>query len=457
MKYKFDNFIALLKSKIKPYLVTDARMRIAKGAFWGTIGAITTRSITLLLSFVLARILGKERFGEYGIILSTSAMISGFVGLGIGSTVTRYIAGLKSREPERVGKIIGLSTILTLISAIIFGCVFYFFAPLLALHTLAAPHLTPILQISSITIGLGVINSVQTSTLTGLESFKISSIISTILGIFQSVLVVFFAWKEGVKGAIIALSISSVITVIIYYIISRKELHSVNINVTFRKAWTEWHVLIKYSLPAFLITITVTPVIWASNAFLANQPNGYGQLGIFNAALQWELIVQFLPALFSTAILPVMSDMYGKGDIKGSLNIMWKMMRYISIYVIPLAIVISLLSPIIIKAYGSSFEGGHWVIVIIVFSTVFSTISAQLGNFIAASGKMWIGFGINCSFGVTFLFLSHYFVKWGAEGLATAKLISYCSHLILSLSICNYLSKKEILNDLILKKSNLKN
>ena len=442
MKPRFRNIYLLLSSRIEPYLGSDTRVRIAKGAIWGTVGTVATRSITVLLSFILARILGKDGFGEYGIITSTAAMIGGFAGLGLGSTVTRYVANLKIREPERAGKIIGLSSLITWFSAVIYGAVFIYFAPWLAQKTLAAPHLAPMLQISSITIGLGVVNSVQVSTLTGLESFKVSSILSTIFGIVQSLLVVLLAWHAGVKGAVIALALTSCLTVIAYYIISRRELRNTHIKVTFNEAWSEWRVLVKYSLPAFLSTITVGPVIWASNAFLANQPNGYGQLGIFNAAQQWHTFIQFFPALVSTAVLPVMSDMYGRGDKRGSINVMWKMMKITAILVIPLAILVSLLSPLIIKGYGSSFAGGHWVIVIVVFTTVLSSIAAHLGTFIAAAGKMWIGFAINSAWGLAFIILSYYLVKWGAEGLAAAKFMAYVLHFTWALIVCITISNK---------------
>jgi O-antigen/teichoic acid export membrane protein len=440
---KLKNIYRILETKIKPHIGTDTRLRIAKGAFWGAAGTIATRFITIFLSFVLARILGKEGFGEYGIMNSTASMIGGFAGLGIGSTVTRYVANLKVREPQRAGKIIGLSSVITWISAIIYGAVFIYFAPWLANKTLAAPQLAPMLQIISIAIGLGVVNSVQVSTLTGIESFKAATITSSILGIMQSLMVVLFAWFAGVKGAVIALSFSGVITVIVYYFVSRRELSNTNIKVTFKEAWSEWQVLVKYSLPAFLGSITVGPIIWASNAFLANQPDGYGQLGIFNAAIQWDTFVQFFPAIISTAVLPVMADMYGRGDKKGSIRVMWKMMKITSIIVIPIAIFISMLSPIIMRAYGNSFVGGgaHWVIVIVVFTTVFSSTASHLGTFIAASGKMWVGFVLNAVWGITFLLLSYYMVRYGSKGLAGAKFLAYILHFIWALTVCLKINK----------------
>jgi Na+-driven multidrug efflux pump len=82
------------------------------------------------------------------------------------------------------------------------------------------------------------------------------------------------------------------------------------------------------------------------------------------------------------------------------------------------------------------------LIVIVVFTTVLSTISSHLGTYICASGKMWIGFTINVIWGVAFLIFSYFMVKWGAEGLALAKLLAYALHLIWSLMICIILNKK---------------
>lgn len=437
---------SFIKEKALPKNSSAIRNRVVSGTFWGMLGTIVTRSITMVLSFVLARILGKDGFGEFGVINNTTAMIGGFAGLGLGSTVTRYVANLKTREPERAGKIIGLSAIFTWLSAVGYGIILIFFAPFLADKTLAAPHLTVLLQISSLTIALGVVNSVQTSILSGLEEFKASSILSTIVGVFQSLLVVIMAYLWGIKGAIIALSISSLISVILYNVVIGKKLSNVDIRVTLKESFSEWNVLLKYSLPSFLSTITVGPIFWISNTFLAHQPNGYGQLGVFNAAMQWDTFLRFFPGLFASVILPVMSSMYGQGDKEGSVKLMWKMMRVTALIIVPLAIVVSILSPIIIKAYGSSFVGGHWVIVITAFTTIFSSIAVHLGTFIMASGKMWFGFALNAIWGLIFLGLSYDMVSWGALGLAGARLLSYILHLILSLILAYKISKREIYN-----------
>jgi hypothetical protein len=40
---------------------------------------------------------------------------------------------------------------------------------------------------------------------------------------------------------------------------------------------------------------TVTPKTWAANASLVNQPNGYAELGLFNTANQFRMIILYIP------------------------------------------------------------------------------------------------------------------------------------------------------------------
>ena len=62
---------------------TGTRKRLAYGAFWGGVAFVLSRGVTLLVSFLLARLLGREGFGEYGMVNATSGMIGGMAGLGI--------------------------------------------------------------------------------------------------------------------------------------------------------------------------------------------------------------------------------------------------------------------------------------------------------------------------------------------------------------------------------------
>ncbi len=435
------NYLKILKNTYITKHSSDIRNRILKGAYWNSIGTIVTRLVTTILSISLANKLGSDQFGEYGIIMSTNATVAGFAGLGLGATLTRYIANLRGTDADRVAKVIAFVIIVAVASAILFMVLYYLFSPWIALHILAAPQLSFLLQISAVTMSLSLLKEIQASLLTGLEEFRVSSIAGSTTAVLQSILVFLMGSYFGIKGAVFALLIASVLTVVVYYFTISITLRRIKLTVQLSGSFKEWRILFKYSLPAYLATFTVAPVSWIANSFLAKQPQGYGQLGLFNAALQWEAIVTFLPVILSGALFPVMSELYGKGDYYRSYRLMSQMMKYSAMLIIPFAAVVSVFSPLIMQAYGESYKSGNWVVVIIAVTTVFSGISIHLGTFLMASGRMWLGFKLNIVWSVIFLILSYNMVMWGASGLAGARLLAYVIHFFISLILARKIKK----------------
>jgi O-antigen/teichoic acid export membrane protein len=406
------------------------------------IAATVPRAITILASFILARILGQSGFGEYGVINSTVGMVSTFSGLGLGATIVKHLAEFKITDPQRAGRIYTLTTIVNWISALIYAIVFILLAPWLASKTLAAPHLAPMLQISAISLAMGTINSLQQNVLTGLEAFRTSAFITIITSTVQSIILVLAAYFWQLTGVISALAINSIIIAFAYFYAIKGERRKYNIRLLWFEAKYEWEVLIKFSLPAFLGGILVGPAFWGANAILANHENGYAELGIINAANQWQQVIQFIPGILGAALLPIMSEKFGSGDQIGSLKIMGKMMRIYALIVFPAALILSLFSPLIMSGYGKSFESGYITLIITFFTAALLAVMAPVGQFIAASSKMWTGFLMNLGWAFCLISGSYLLVKFGAVGIAGAKFIAYFVHSIWVFGYVLFLKKK---------------
>jgi O-antigen/teichoic acid export membrane protein len=318
----------------------------------------------------------------------------------------------------------------TTVSAMLYGGVFILFAPWMAARTLSAPHLAPMLQISAITVALGVVNSVQSCSLAGCEAFRTSSVINIVCTIAQTVLVLIGAWFWKLPGAVAALALSMVATVAVTRWVVTQEWKRFNIKLNWHESWGEWRVLIRYSLPTFLSGLSVGPVVWGCNAMLANQPDGYAQLGIYNAANQWQSAIQFLPALIGTAILPVMSERHGSGDLLGGVRVMKRMMAMTAVLVVPITLLICACSPWIMRGYGLSFVSGYRTLCLSVVTAALLAVMTPVGQYLAASGRMWAGFVMNTGWGICMILAAWLMVHWGAEGLAGASLIAYLIHAV---------------------------
>jgi len=412
---------------------------MSTGAFWGGLGGVVTRLVLLGSSFLLARILGREVLGEYGVVNTTALMVGGLAGLGIGNTVTKYVAELRNHDPDRASRILALTSVVTWVSAGIYAVLFLTLAPWLASTTLAAPKLAPMLRVSAITVVFQVVNIVQLSSLSGCEAFSKASYASMANGLFQAVLVVLGAWRWQLRGAVWGMALCTTMTVVVTWWLSRDVWSMYNLRRLWQGAMSEWPVLAGFSLPTLLCSLSVGPVLWGCNAFLAHQKYGYGQLGIFNAANQWFSAIQFLPYLLSMAALPVMAERHSVGDGRSSVRVMLGMIVASLLLVVPIGIVLSLAGSMVMSGYGADFRSGHWVLVMSVWTGALVVSMAPLQTYLAAAGRMWSVLALNMAWAVVMVLASWLMVSWrawGAEGLAGARLIAWAVHSALTAALC---------------------
>ena len=113
-------------------------------------------------------------------------------------------------------------------------------------------------------------------------------------------------------GAVTAMVINSVINLILYKITIDNLVKTFRIKIDYLKSWQEKDIIWRLSFPTMLSSIMVGPVVWIANILIINTSNGYAQLGIFNAADQWRMVLGFLPLVIGGVLLPMVSANIGK-------------------------------------------------------------------------------------------------------------------------------------------------
>ena len=80
--------------------------RLVNDSFWAIFGNVLGKGLSLLTVIIIARILGKEIYGEFGIVHGTIASILIFTNFGLNYTSTKYIAEYHTSKPELLSQII---------------------------------------------------------------------------------------------------------------------------------------------------------------------------------------------------------------------------------------------------------------------------------------------------------------------------------------------------------------
>ena len=168
----------LLKSLIGNVAGDDRNSMKGKliyGIFWNLLSAIASQGFPLIATIIAARLLGTFGYGQLGMINSSVILFSTFAGLGLGITATKYIAQYHNSDPERTGRIMGLTNLFGIISGLVMFVILFTIAPWLASNTLASPDLAPILRIASLLLIFNTMVGIQAGSLAGFGAFQGSS------------------------------------------------------------------------------------------------------------------------------------------------------------------------------------------------------------------------------------------------------------------------------------------
>jgi O-antigen/teichoic acid export membrane protein len=429
----------LIPTAAAPYLAkfrasSPQAYKLAHGTFWSLIGVATPRAIGVLASIIVARLLGVEGFGAYGIIQSTIGMFATFAGYGLGTTAAKHIAQYRTVDPDRAGRVLAAAMVITVAVGILTSGALLAASPFLAQHTLGAPGLTGILRFSAALVFLTVLSGAQTGMLTGFEAFKKNAQVNVIGALSVLPLTVLGTYFFGLMGSVAALTASTALTCVVSHIAISGEARRLGVPARYSTCHQEWTTITGFSIPTILGSMGQGTATWMCYSMLVNRPNGYGQMGLFNASNQWFAAIMFVPGLLNRVTLPALSESFAVAGRQGARKVLVLTFKFNTAVMVPLVLVASLLSPWIMAFYGPSFVGAWPVLVMALFTAGCFALESPVYQALLAEGRPWTVFWFDIGLSLVVLLLTASLVNHGAMGLATARLISYSGHSVCLLS-----------------------
>lgn len=403
------------------------------GAFWTVLGGGISRVSFLFSSILIARLLGKETYGEYGFLKSTILMFVVFGGDAIGLTaakfVSQYIAKGLLKEATRI---IRFSLYISLIIGLVLGFLIVFFAEFLSYYVSNDFNLVKELRISGLIVIISSLNGSFQGVLTGRKFFKELAVINIWSAFFSLSSQVIGAYFFGLVGAIAGYGIGLFFTLVLFVNSSRK-VDGYNCFIFKLKEFVPLKdVFFKFSLPAAINGILIVPVIWIGNTFLI-KASGPGEMGIFSAALNWRNLVLMIPALVSQVSLPYLSGFHSVKNSKEYYKILKFNILLNFLVSALLVLLISLFSGYIMQFYGAGFISGKNVLIVLLFSSILSSVNSVVGQALNSQGKIWIGVFFNLTWAFFFLVFTRFFLSLGYSSMALALsyLFSYLIHTLI--------------------------
>ncbi len=423
--YRPDNYPRVIRKLYRRINESPIGTRLAGGALWSVYGGGVSRILGLISAIVVARIMGKREFGELGIIQSTVGVFGLVAAFGMDTTTMKYVAEFRRKDPAKTGRIIKLAELVSGIVGLSITLMFVLASPWVSRSILAAPHLSSLLQIGSVLLFCGAVNSSQTGSLAGFEAFKAIMIINILTSIFSFCASLAGVYLLGLRGVVYAMVATMGVTLLCNHILLGRIANKENVVLSYHDCLQERSIITQFSVPAMLSGIMALSATWLSSAILVNTHNGYEEMGIYNAANVWKAPILFLPAVFSPIFLSVLSNIRSEGRYDLYVKVLRYYLFLIAAIALLAAVVISVFSHSITSVYGKDFSISESVLILLAFSSVPIAVANAIDHAISSYGKAWASFSINLTWACFLIGLTWVLRAQGARGLVIALGLSY--------------------------------
>lgn len=376
--------------------------RLFKDSFWAVYGNGLGYGMLLLSGIIIARLLGKDDYGEYGLVKTTMFLMASFTAFGLNITSTKYIAEAIRENITLVRSYARDALTITTTSSIVAAIVLCIFAAPLS-KFLNEPALESAFQVLGVLIIIRSLIYTLSAILSGFGAFKVLAKNNVICGIIMLVSCYPLTYYYGITGAFISLTLSQLYNAAALYI---SYLHLCKTlppqtRISAKKK------MIFFSFPVALQEISQIITQWGG-ILLITKLSTLGELGIYSAASQWNAIILFIPNMLINVVI---SHLSSANTVETHHNIMKRaLLLNIACSAIPFFF-ICILSDWISSFYGESFTGMSSVLKVLLLSPIFACCSKVLYAELISRGKTWHLFIARCSIDLFMLVFAYVLIS----------------------------------------------
>ncbi|MGM9825807.1 MAG: oligosaccharide flippase family protein [Paludibacteraceae bacterium] len=412
--------------------ITDSAL--ARDSFWAVVGNGLGNAFLLLAGIFIARFLGKDLYGEYGVVKTTMMYSATFATFGLGITSTKFLSEYLQQKKQYALSIMRDSLRVTFVFSVCIAVLILLVSPYLS-NYLKHPSLALAFRMLSGIIVFKALVTTQQGILAGLHAFRAAGINNILAGVSMLVLSVPLTYWFGLRGALGALMASQVIACILnHFSIRRCRAALVEEQQTDHSFVRE---LVSFSFPIALQESSFTICSWLGIMLLTRYAT-VGDVGIFTASLQWNVIIMMIPTLLSNVVLAHLSGTTHHSEThKATMRRM--LLVNVVCAVLPF-VVIYPLSGYISQLYGSEFDTMTSVLRILLLDALLFSITTVFKSEYIAQGHNWLLFAVRAVKDVLLVVMAYFLLTGslslpGAVCYATAYIASSVLYLLLIVGI----------------------
>lgn len=408
------------------------------------LASIIIFSARFLTSIIIARSLGPDGKGIYFLVLSTAAIFSLVVNLGLNGAVTYFTASKQWTSAQLSGFILLAVTILSAIGIILFIMIYQGILSTTFLKDVDPRYIFLILALLPFNLFGSLLMSIQLGEqrILTYNLIEISRAI-TILA-FQ---ILSFLIKAGIDGAIVAWVSANMLIFVGILIISRNKIHLPN-----KRSLEVTRPALAYGIKGYFANL-FTFFNYRLDSYLVNLYLNPSAVGLYSTSVSTAELIWYIPNAVSNALFPKVAGL----DPKAASSVTARACRVTLLLTFSLAVLLGVIGIWAIPFfYGDAFKPSIppflWLLPGILGITLSKVLSADLSGRGLPQYTTWSAL---LTLIVTIALNIWLIPALGISGAAIASVIAYWTSAILLIYLFHRVTRASILSILVPQRDDL--
>jgi stage V sporulation protein B len=320
---------------------------VAKGAVYISLARLVMLVAGMILQIALARMLGVELYGLYGLLFSLLVWFELFM-LGMNKASAMEVAKAPAEARSFQHTALKIQAVFGVV-ILAFGIAASFFLPVL----FDRPGTTHYFIIAFLDIPLIGVLYIYQGMLNGLRLYRYQAMTITLYYLARLVFsILLVGIGLSITGALVANIICSLVGWVfaIRFFLLYSEKPGEHSSTTVRE-------LLKTTVPFIILPLIFNVIIFVSLWVVASL-SSEAELGFYTAAFSMTRLLLVFFASLTTALFPALTASLSMGDTKRSVRLVKVSFRFLLILIAPACLFLAMTADTAMKIFGAKYTGG---------------------------------------------------------------------------------------------------
>ena len=416
-----------------------------RGGFHVLWGLVASTVISAVGTVIIAILLGPENYGLYSIVLTAPTLIVLFRDWGVNFAMVRYTAqNMAENNAHHVRSIFMTGLIFEIGMGVALSLIGFLLSDFVAVTILHRPVATSLIQIASVYVLASALVNAASAAFTGVERMHLNSVMIVSQSLIKTALIVALVLLGlGTYGAVTGFAVSSLLAgligVLFMFTIYRKLPSSEGNKLELGK---NVRTMLKYGFPLSIGSILTGFLLQYYSFLLYIYVSDDALIGNYAIAQNFVVLITFFATPVTTMLFPAFSKLDHRKDSETLKNVFQTSVRYASLLVVPVAVMImALAQPAIYTLFGGQYVEAPLFLALLALTYLYPLIgSLSVSGLINGQGQTTFNLIIAVitaavGFPLGFVLISNY----GVLGLIVTGLTAVIPGAVLAL---NFIKKR---------------